>query len=965
MVGYEPLLGLPVGPGNAVARMQRERDRVALRRLGVCRSRMHVVLHLGGEVERLLVPGEVCDSREVLARELPPAATRSHLVLAEERHGVRGVPVGKVAVDLRRPLRLVRLSHILGFVVRGETDVVVARPARLSLDRRADRRQRALLAPWNGVEHLGHERPALRLLGGAEARRDRVVLALSGRVLHGRVRPAVHLVRPDPRSVEVAYSGDWQRDVLPSGDVALRVAHFHGMPNVARGLAVELNARHPVCVPAFAHLAAVLLEPAVLHEVAEELWVHNADGEPAGEDCAGHVELDGNGAFRGGLLHRTEVERRERRLARLERELERLGLRRAELRLDSPGERPCERIDHGRLHAGVSARHEAHGRDLHKRALRRHGKRARRSKRRKVEVLEYDRHRLGGDYHIAARGGRRGLVAAVVGHLDGRHGADWYRSLDVSLLGLAHHEGEPLSVLLLEEVDYRAWLEARGADGPDVAELRGEHGERRGDRARRVPVEEVRPVSGRIGLAAEVHHGLGSCDELARPLAHHEHGLRHGVEQRLPRIHAPHRVPARRLVVPHAPPASGGEVAPGLQHGVVRPVVDRKHVQVLRDPGAQHIQPEVARPEPAGHLDLKPRVDLLHALGADLAEADVVLDRPGGLVALHDLVQPLEAPDAPLVVLGQVRGRLAPSVLVERERLEARRVDAGRQGPLGRAGKEDERTYAVRVEHVHLAVKPIEAPKPALRLQARPSGEEAAVPEADLRGGLCGILVTDVRAAERRALPAKRLGDVGDRGEEAAASVLADRHLTEHRAAALLRRDSDLSVLHGERSGVDLFALGVDELDVCLGRWCARELDAHHRALVVEVEASGRLRPDAEALRLLLHNNSATTRLPRERLAVASDELRHEADLAVRRGSGLRCPFEVELVLSDGDRLLLQGPEAVYEHMLAPFVHDAVRVVDPRAERSDLELRALAPVVGGVEEVLHLERHFPVLAHYA
>ena len=390
--------------------------------------------------------------------------------------------------------------------------------------------------------------------------------------------------------------------------------------------------------------------------------------------------------------------------------------------------------------------------------------------------------------------------------------------------------------------------------------------------------------------------------------------------------------------------------------------MDRQHVEMPGDARAQKVETEVTRPQAARHLRLQSGRMLANLLRADLAEAQIVLDRRRRLVALHDLIQPLEAPDAALVVLREIRGRCTPAVVVERIRFEARRIDALGHDPFRRSRQQDVRTHPRRVDRVDVLVESVQTPLASRGLESGPAREQTAEAEAHAARGLDCILAVEVRAAERRTLAAERLDDVGHRAEIAGAGLFTRRHEREEDTAEALLRNRDRVVLHRDVALIDDFALRRDELQA--DRLRQRAEDLEFRLFAVEEESARRIRLHAEDVDLGQHEHTAATGLPREVLAVRSDELGHEANLARHRDAA-RGESEFLDAVADGDRIASLRPETGDTDVMTAAVDNAVGIVDPRTERGEVEAHAVGPAVGRIEMILHLHGDRLALVHAA
>ena len=391
-------------------------------------------------------------------------------------------------------------------------------------------------------------------------------------------------------------------------------------------------------------------------------------------------------------------------------------------------------------------------------------------------------------------------------------------------------------------------------------------------------------------------------------------------------------------------------------------VVDRQEVDVLLDAGVQEVGAEVARPEAARELDLEVRIDRARGLGAGLADAKVGRDGIFALVARHDFVEPLPAPEAALVAARDRGHGLRPGVRVERRRLEGEVVHPDGQRPRRRALQADPGLQAGVGVRADRAVEAVEAPDVRKRLQTPPRGEVADVGEAEVGGEARGRGRADVRRAEGRRdaglAPELRVG----REDAEVLRVVAGLHRDGERAALVEARQVELgrAAVHGG----DVEGLLGDDLaeDVAHGRDGARRalvdlvapVDREGGRLPVLVHAEVGVRLDVEELGVGLEVHRAAAPVPGPCVAVGRDELQEEeAARAARAGKG---PGELHLAVAGLDLLRLDA-EAGDADVLALLVHDAVGIVDPRAERADADLRLPgAPGLGRIEAIAHLHR---------
>ena len=216
-----------------------------------------------------------------------------------------------------------------------------------------------------------------------------------------------------------------------------------------------------------------------------------------------------------------------------------------------------------------------------------------------------------------------------------------------------------------------------------IPELGGEDGQRRRYREGRMVCEEVVEAADGAALAAEVIQPLGPGAQLVRPLAEHPVALG-GLSNHLLTAPAPGDHLRRGLIVPdgHVLQAEGVQIIPGLLDAASIAVVDGQSVNVLADPGVEHLEAEVPWPQPSGQHGAQARDYRARRLDAGLAELHVVADgirRPAGA----DLIEPFPPAEPALVVLAHGLDHVAEGPKVAVEHAVTHRAPAGHD-PGGR-----------------------------------------------------------------------------------------------------------------------------------------------------------------------------------------------------------------------------------------------------------------------------------------
>ena len=313
-------------------------------------------------------------------------------------------------------------------------------------------------------------------------------------------------------------------------------------------------------------------------------------------------------------------------------------------------------------------------------------------------------------------------------------------------------------------------------------------------------------------------------------------------------------------------------------------IVDRQKVDVLGDTGVEQVCTEVQRPKAARELHLEVRVDGASGLRAGLADADVCSDGILALVARHDFVKPLPAPELALEALRDLRHGLRPCVRVKRRRLEAKVVHSLRQSPRGCALQADPRSETCIGVRADRAVEAVEAPDVRERLKPAPSGEVANVAETKVGREARDLGRGDVRRAEWRgdawAALELRIGREG----AGFLRVVAGLHRDGERAALveageIKRGRAARGGLHVESLLGDNIAENVAHRCSCARRACrdiVAPVDRERRRLAVLVHSELGIGLDVEMLAVRLEVHRAAAPVPWPWRAVRRDELQEE-----------------------------------------------------------------------------------------
>ena len=429
-------------------------------------------------------------------------------------------------------------------------------------------------------------------------------------------------------------------------------------------------------------------------------------------------------------------------------------------------------------------------------------------------------------------------------------------------------------------------------------------------------------------------------------------------------VHAPDGEARGGLVVRHLDirDVALREIVLGRRDAREVGIVDRQEVDVLGDTGVEQVCAEVAGPKAARELHLEVRVNGASGLCTGLADAKVGRDGILALVARHDFVKPLPAPELALKALRDLRHGLRPCVRVKRRRLEAKIVHSLRQSPRGGALQADPRSETCIGVRADRAVEAVEAPDVRERLKPAPSGEVANVAETEVGREARDLGRGDVRRAEWRgnadAALELRIGREGT----GILGVVAGLNRDGERAALveageIKRGRAARGGLHVESLLGDNIAENVAHRCSCARRACrdiVAPVDRERRRLAVLVHSELGIGLDVEMLAVRLEVHRAAAPVPWPWRAVRRDELQEEE--AARAACAAVGPGELDLAVAGVDRLR-RRPEPRDANVSALLGHDAVRVVNPRTERRDADLRLpLPPGLGRIEMVAHLHR---------